>query len=220
MTGPTIRDGASRGGQSHDYRVLARVRHFDGGMFSVYTDEVVMPGGRVAARDYMRHVGAVGVVALDDRGRVVLIQQYRHPLGVAIWELPAGLVDVPGEDLAAAARRELAEEVDLTAARLDLLLDLHTTEMIRIFLARDLAEVPAPGRHARHDEEADLRVVRLDLDEAVSMVLAGTITNAACVAGVLATARARDREWTPLRPADAPQSRPHPPAVRPAGRTG
>ncbi|MGW0436742.1 NUDIX domain-containing protein [Micromonospora sp. NPDC003197] len=193
----------------HTYQVRSRQERFAGAVFSVVSDEVTMPGGGVATRDYARHVGAVGVVALDDEGRVVLIRQYRHPVGRAIWELPAGLVDVAAEPLPAVALRELAEEVDLTAGRIDLLVDLHTSpgwsnEVIRIFLARDLAEVPAEQRHVRRDEEADLEVVRVDLDQAVTMALAGEITNSACVAGVLAAARARDEGFAALRVADAP----------------
>ncbi|MEV4629553.1 NUDIX hydrolase [Micromonospora sp. NPDC049523] len=194
---------------AHRYEVRSRTERYAGRIFSVVTDEVTMPGGGVAPRDYVRHVGAVGVVALDDEGRVVLIRQYRHPIGRMLWELPAGLVDVAGEALPAAALRELGEEVDLDAGRVDLLVDLHTspgasTELIRIFLARQLTELPAADRHERRDEEADLEVVRVDLDRAVEMALAGEITNAACVAGVLAAARARDAGWAPLRPADAP----------------
>ncbi|MFB9238698.1 NUDIX domain-containing protein [Plantactinospora siamensis] len=194
----------------HRYEVRTRTERFQGRIFSVVTDEVTMPGGGVAARDYVRHVGAVGVVALDERGRVALIRQYRHPVGRILWELPAGLVDVAGEDLAAAARRELAEEADLVAARLDTLVDLHTSpgfsdEAIRIFLARDLTEVPPGQRHDRRDEEAELAVCWLPVDEAVAMALAGEITNAAAVAGVLAAARARDAGWVPLRPLDAPR---------------
>nr|MDT0661904.1 NUDIX hydrolase [Micromonospora sp. DSM 115978] len=211
-------------GSEGAYRVLSRTRQFDGAMFSIFTDQVTMPGGRVAGRDYMVHVGAVGVVALDDRDRVVLVRQYRHPLGGPIWELPAGLIDVAGEDLPAAALRELAEEADLTAGRIDLLVDLHTTpgcsnELIRIFLARDLAEVPTDLRYQRRDEEADMEVTRIDLDTAVGMALAGQITNAACVCGLLAAARARDAGWTPLRPADTPLARPAPPPA-PVAATG
>ncbi|MBO4208311.1 NUDIX domain-containing protein [Micromonospora echinofusca] len=195
----------------HDYQVIARVERYAGPLFSVVTDEVTMPGGGTAARDYIRHTGAVGVVALDDAGRVVLLRQYRHPLGRRIWELPAGLTDIQGEGLAEAAARELAEETDLTAGRWDVLVDLHTspgcsTELVRVFLARDLGEVPAADRHDRHGEEADLSLHRVDLDEAVARVLTGEITNAICVAGLLAAARARDAGWTGLRPADAPVS--------------
>lgn len=203
MSAPTAGGGRA-------YAVRSRQERFRGTVFSVFTDQVTMPdSGRVAARDYIRHVGAVGVVALNERDQVIMIRQYRHPLGQVIWELPAGLVDVTGEDLPAAALRELAEEADLTAGRLDTLVDLHTSpgysnELIRVFLARQLAPVPVEQRHQRHDEEADLVAEWLDLDEAVRLALAGQVTNAAAVAGLLAAARARDAGWSPLRPADAP----------------
>ncbi|MBB5825775.1 NUDIX domain-containing protein [Micromonospora carbonacea] len=196
----------------HRYEVTGRRERYAGRIFSVVTDEVTMPGGGAAVRDYVRHVGAVAVVALDDAGQVVLIRQYRHPVGRHLWELPAGLIDVSGEDLADTAARELAEEADLTAGTIDVLVDLHSSpgfsnEVIRVFLARDLAEVPAGQRHERSEEEADLQVVRVDLDEAVRMVLAGEITNASAVAGLLAAARARDAGWSALRRPDAPLPR-------------
>ncbi|MEU8391980.1 NUDIX hydrolase [Micromonospora sp. NPDC048842] len=196
----------------HRYEVRSREERYRGRIFDVVTEEVTMPGGGTGLRDLVRHVGAVAVVALDDAGQVVLIRQYRHPVGRHLWELPAGLMDVSGEELPVAALRELAEEADLTAARVDVLVDLHsspgfTNEIVRVFLARDLADVPADERHERHDEEADLQVVRIDLDEAVAMVLAGEITNASAVAGLLAAARARDTGFTSLRRADAPLPR-------------
>lgn len=189
------------------FRVRGSVERFAGNMFSVVTDQVEMPDGVVAARDYMRHIGSVGVVPLDADGRVVLVRQYRHPVRRPLWELPAGLVDISGESLPDVAVRELAEETDLAAGRLDLLIDLHTSpgcsdERIRIFLARDLS--PAPHAHAREHEEATMTVSRFPLDDAVGMVFGGEITNAAAVAGVLATARARDAAWAVLRPVDAP----------------
>ncbi|MET7879801.1 NUDIX hydrolase [Micromonospora profundi] len=196
----------------HRYEVRSRDEHYRGRIFDVVTDEVTMPGGGTALRDIVRHVGAVAVVALDDAGQVVLIRQYRHPVGRHLWELPAGLMDVSGEELPAAALRELAEEADLTAARIDVLVDLHsspgfTNELVRVYLARELADVPANERHERRDEEADLQIVRMDLDEAVGMVLAGEITNASAVAGLLAAARARDTGFSALRRADTPLPR-------------
>ncbi|WP_229076026.1 NUDIX domain-containing protein [Actinoplanes sp. DH11] len=183
---------------------LSRTERFRGAIFSVYTDEVSMSDGSSAARDVVENYGAVVVVALDEQDRVVLIKQYRHAVGAHLWELPAGLCDVEGEDPAEAAARELAEEVDLTAGRMERLVDLHASpgfsnEFVLVYLARDLAPVPSADRHLRTAEEADLEVRRVDLDAAVEMVFRGEITNAAAVAGLLAAARARDSGWSVLR---------------------
>jgi 8-oxo-dGDP phosphatase len=196
----------------HAFAVHHRVERFAGPMFRVVTDRVAMPDGEIAERDYLRHVGAVAVVPYHEAAdEVVLVRQYRHPVGAPMWELPAGLVDVAGESLAEVAVRELAEEADLICARLDLLLDLHPTpgcsdERIRIFLGRDLR--PAPQPYPRRHEEAAMVVARIPLAQAVEMVFNGEVTNGAAVAGVLATARARDAGWAPLRAAG-----PVPPAV-------
>ncbi|GAA4470245.1 NUDIX domain-containing protein [Phytohabitans houttuyneae] len=177
---------------AHTYEVRAQHERYRGPVFRVVTDEVLMPGGTVVERDYLQHVGAVGVVAVDGDGQVVLIRQYRHAVRNHIWEIPAGLADVPGEPAPEVAARELAEETDLAAGRLDHLLDLHTTpgcsnERIRLFLARDLRPAPASG-FERHDEEAELQVRRFPLAEAMSMALAGEITNGPTVAGIFAAA--------------------------------
>jgi len=191
------------------HETLSRTERYAGPIFTVYSDQVTMSGGGTVKRDVVVNKNAVVVVALDDVDRVVLIEQYRHAVGERLWELPAGLRDVEGEEPARTAARELAEEADLRAARFDLLVDLHTSpgfsaETVRIFLARELTPVPEDERHERTDEEADIRIVWRDLDEAVAMVLRGEITNAAAVAGLLAAARARDDGWATLRPADTP----------------
>lgn len=188
----------------YGFRVVERSEPFVGRVFRVRSDEIETPAGERTRRDYLVHVGAVGVVALDEREQVVLVRQYRHAVGGELWELPAGLVDVPGETLPEVALRELAEETDLIAGRLDLLIDLHPSpgvsdERIRIFLAQDLA--PAPHPHHRVHEEATMTVSRFPLDQAVGMIFDGQITNGAAVAGLLATAHARDLAWAPLRPA-------------------
>jgi ADP-ribose pyrophosphatase len=192
------------------HETVSRTERYAGPIFTVYSDQVTMSGGGTAGRDVVVNKNAVVVVALDDVDRVVLIKQYRHAVGGRLWELPAGLRDVDGEDLVRTAARELAEEADLHAARFDLLVDLHTSpgfsaETVRIFLARELTPVPEQERHERQEEEADIEIVWRDLDEAVAMVLRGEITNAAAVAGLLAAARAREDGWATLRPADTPK---------------
>ncbi|WP_433719635.1 NUDIX domain-containing protein [Actinoplanes sp. CA-051413] len=191
------------------HETLSRTERYAGPIFTVYSDEVTMSGGGTAGRDVVVNKNAVVVVALDDVDRVVLIKQYRHAVGKRLWELPAGLCDVEGEDLVVTAARELAEEADLNAGRFDLLVDLHpspgfSAEKVRIFLARELTPVPEDQRHERTDEEADIEIVWRDLDEAVAMVLRGEITNAAAVSGLLAAARAREDGWATLRPTDTP----------------
>jgi 8-oxo-dGTP pyrophosphatase MutT (NUDIX family) len=189
------------------HATVGRTTRYDGPIFQVYTDEVTMADGHTVKRDVVENLGAVGVVALDDENRVVLIRQYRHPVGERLWELPAGLRDVDGEPLVHGAARELAEEADLIAGRYDLLIDLHTSpgfssEVIRLFLARSLTAVPSEDLFERHDEEAELETALFDLDEAVAMIFRGEITNAAAVGGLLAAARARDEGWATLRPVD------------------
>jgi ADP-ribose pyrophosphatase len=168
-----------------------------------------MSDGTIAEREVVHHPGAVGVVAIDDDGQVVLVNQYRHPVRARLDELPAGLLDVDGETALAAARRELAEEAALTATRWDVLVDLHTSpgmsdEAIRIYLARDLHPIPDSERFTPEHEEITLTVRRLPLVEAVERALSGHLTNAAAVAGLLAADRAASTGWTNLRPADVP----------------
>lgn len=185
-------------------RVASRDVHV-GRILALRVDEVRMPGGGTADREIVEHLGAVAVVAMDDDGGVVLIRQYRHPVGERLWELPAGLIDHAGEDPLPAAQRELVEEVGLTAGDWSVLVDVavspgFTDEAVRVYLARDLTEVP---REALGEEEADIVARRVPLAEAVRMVLAGEIVNSSAVAGVLA-AHVVDSGAAPPRRADAP----------------
>jgi 8-oxo-dGDP phosphatase len=191
---------------THDYRVLDHREVFQGAIFTLFTDEVAMPGGGSSRRDYLRHPGSVVIAALDSADRIVLVRQYRHAVGTHLWELPAGLLDVHGEAPVRTAARELAEEVDLVAARWDLLIQVHASpgysnEFSHVFLARDLSPVPEGERAVRTQEEAELVPHWVDLDEAVAMALRAEITVSVDVAAILAAARARDAGWTTLRPA-------------------
>lgn len=164
-------------------------------------------GATELVRDYVDHTGAVAVLALDESGRVLLMHQYRHPIARRDVEIPAGLMDAPGESGLAGAKRELAEEADLAAGRWHLLLDLFlspggSTETMRIFLARDLTQVAHD--FVREDEEAELHPTWVPLDEAVAAALSGRIGNAVTVNAVLAAHAARGLDWSTLRDPEAP----------------
>ena len=171
---------------------------------------IVVEGQEPVVREYTRHPGAVAVVVLrgESGGEEILLErQYRHPVKAELWEIPAGLLDIPGEDPRIAAERELAEEADLVADRWDVLVDYFTspggsTEPLRIFLARDLRA--ADEVFDREDEEATMEYAWVRLDDALTMVLDGRLHNPSAVIGVLATHAARGRGWSGLRPADAP----------------
>jgi len=134
---------------------------------------------------------------------VLLLSQYRHPVRHELWEPPAGLLDVEGEDPVVAAARELAEEADLVAASWWRLTEFFTSpggsdERIVVFLARDLTAVPDADRYQRVDEEATMVPAWVPLDEAVDAVLAGRLHSPTTVSGVLAAAAARARDWSTL----------------------
>jgi 8-oxo-dGTP pyrophosphatase MutT (NUDIX family) len=192
-----------------DFSVESSETVYKGRIMGLRVDEVRMPGGSTATRQVVEHPGAVVILALDDAGQVVLIRQYRHPVGEWLIELPAGLLDVPGEPPWETAARELVEEAGLRAGRWHALVDLRPSpglseEAVRVYLARDLTDVSEEDRHVGSEEETDLGVHRAPLDVAVAAVFTGAIQNSSTVAGLLAAAYARDRDWAPLRPADVP----------------
>ena len=180
-----------------------------GMIWDVVRDRIDLGEAGVVEREYVRHTGAVAVLALDDDDRVLLLRQYRHPVRHELWEPPAGLLDVAGEDPLLAAQRELAEEADLVADEWAVLLDWFSSpggmdEALRCYLARGLSEVPHDERHTREAEEHGMPTRWVPLDEAKDAVLAGRIHNPAAVVSILAAWTARAGGWATLRPADAP----------------
>ncbi|SDG10213.1 ADP-ribose pyrophosphatase [Blastococcus aurantiacus] len=182
---------------AHDYRVLDSETVFDGHVISLRRDTVAMPGGGDSVREVVTHPGAVAVVAVDDEGRVVLLRQYRHPVGRYLWELPAGLRDADGEPPLETAKRELAEEVQLAAERWSLLTTTYSSpgfsdELVLVYLAEGLSDAALPEGFTVEHEELDMTVERVPLADAVQRVFDGDIRNAAAVVGLLAAAQARD----------------------------
>ncbi|MFJ8447448.1 NUDIX domain-containing protein [[Kitasatospora] papulosa] len=192
-----------------EWQVTATVTPFTGNKTSVRTDDVVMPDGSVHSRDYQVHPGSVAVLALDADGRVLVLRQYRHPVRHKLWEIPAGLLDIPGENPLHAAQRELYEEAHVKAEDWRVLADVYTTpggcdEAVRVFLARDLSEAEGE-RFEVAEEEADMEQARVPLEELVRGVVAGDLHNNCLVVGVLAlTAVLAGDGVESLRPADAP----------------
>ncbi len=187
-----------------------------GRVIDVRTDDVVLPDGSTATRDVVVHPGAVGIIALDDADRVLLLQQYRHTVRQLLWEPPAGLLDEAGEDPLVAAQRELFEEAHHRAGQWHVLVDAFTSpgmtdESIRIYLARDVRPADEP-RFEAVEEERDMPLRWVPIGEVVAAVLGGRLHNPIAVMGVLAAARARDAGFAGLRPADAgwPQMSPWP----------
>lgn len=209
MSGPAGVEAALPLDELAPARVTASETVFTGRVWDVVRETADLGEAGRVVREYQRHPGAVGVLALDGHDRVLLLRQYRHPVGSHLWELPAGLLDVPGEPPAGAAARELAEEGDLRAGSWHVLLDWFNSpggsdEAFRLFLARDLAPVPEAERHVRAEEEAAMVPLWVDLDDAVEAVLAGRLHNPSAVTGILAAHAARAAGWRSLRPADAP----------------
>lgn len=209
MTGPRADGEAPLIDTVVEREVVSSTPRFHGLVLALRTDVVDLGDGQRVTRDVVVHPGAVGILALDEDERVLLIQQYRHPVGRLLWEPPAGLLDVDGESALAAAQRELLEEAGLRALRWDVLLDYYNspggnTESFRCYLARGLSPVEEHELHEGEGEERDMPVRWVDLDEARDLVLSGRLHNPTAVSGILAAWAGRATGWSQLRPAGAP----------------
>ena len=162
--------------------------------FAVRRDVVSLPGhdeefGRVV----VEHPGAVVVLAIDEDDRALVLRQYRHPIGRRMVELPAGLLDVPGEDPLVAAQRELLEEAALEAGHWTHLSSMHTSpgisaELIEIYLAQGLRAVPDRGGFEPEHEEADMTAHWVAFDDLLDAVLDRRLTDGPLAVAVLAHA--------------------------------
>lgn len=170
------------------FRHLETQEIYRGHVIEVQRVSFAAPDGTEMIRDVVRHPGAVAVVPLLESGEVVLVRQFRAPLGTDLLEIPAGKLDVVGEDLAAAAQRELGEEVGLYAANLEPLVRFHNSvgfsdEESHVFLATGLTEVP---RDRQGPEELNMVEVRMALTDTKRAIAAGEITDAKTVLGLMA----------------------------------
>ena len=148
---------------------------FQGNIVHLIRDDILLPNGKPATREVIRHIGAVAVVPLTDDGKVIVEQQFRYPIDRVTTEIPAGKLDSPDEDRLSAAKRELEEETGYTADRWTLLGDFCPTaaycdEIITIYLAQGLKK---GQRHL--DEDEFLNVREVPLGDLVEDIIAGRI---------------------------------------------
>ena len=198
--GPRLRD------VNEQWEVVGDPSYAPGVFVTLRTDQVRMPDEELAQRDVVEHPGAVAIVALDDDGQVLLIRHYRHPAGHLLWEIPAGIRDVPGEPPRATAERELLEEAGYRASDWRELADFFSspgilTERIQVFLARGLSWVPESerGGHAPEHEEAHLLVRWVPLHQAIRLFLAGDLHNGVTAVGILSAYAVQQDGFAALR---------------------
>ncbi len=191
-----------------DCSVVRSEQILTGLVWDLRRDSVELVDGQTVVREFVVHTGAVAVLALDSLDRVLLIRQDRHPVGMALWEPIAGLLDVPGEEPWVGAARELLEEAGVIAARWDVLVDVETSpggssETIRCYLARDLSAAPG-GRPPGSGEERTMPHTWVPLEVAAAGILSGRLTAPLTASGVLAALAARALSWSTLRAFDCP----------------
>lgn len=153
-------------------------------------DTVRLPNGKLATREYMSHPGAVGVVPFLDKETVVMVRQYRHPVGEVTLELPAGKID-PRESILTCVKRELAEETGFSARKITPLIRYWPTpsfadEVLHLFVATGLM-----AGSVNTDEDEFLEVVHLPFKKAVELVRQGKILDSKTVIGLLSCAVSR-----------------------------
>ena len=165
-------------------------------------------GGETVRREITLHPGAVSVMCVNDAKQLLLLRQYRHPVGGYLFEPPAGLMDVSGETPLAAAKRELQEEAGLQAGRWNVLIDYHnspggSTEAHRIYLARDLSEHPLGKSGGDGAEENEMTQVWIGIEQAEELAAEGAFTNPAALIGIFALSYAYRNEWSTLQSGEA-----------------
>lgn len=158
---------------------------YDGTLLHVRRDTVRLPNGKNGVREWIHHPGAAAVLPLLPSGDVILVRQYRYPIGKVTLEIPAGKLDAEGEDPLHCARRELSEETGYTAKQYDKLTTIATTvgfsnEYIHLYLAYDLS---VGEQHT--DEDEFVNVIQMPYSEALNMAKIGEIIDSKTIIALM-----------------------------------
>ncbi len=162
---------------------------YQGRIVNVRSDEVRMPSGESAYREVVEHPGAVAVIAETADNKLIMVEQYRYPVGEVLLEIPAGKLDA-GESPERCARREMLEETGYEAGKITLLTKYYTTagfsnELIYLYKAEELTFKAAPAGDP--DEEENLITVLLTREEALEKIKSGDIKDSKTIIAVLFT---------------------------------
>lgn len=169
-------------------KTLDRERIFKGHILDVVIDTIQLPNGKAVKREMVLHPGAAAIVPFDEEGNVYLIEQYRHPVGDYILEIPAGTLE-EGEDPADCASRELEEEIGYKAKEMNHLMSIYpavgfSTERIEIYIAKGLIK-----SEQNLDEDEFVEVKKMTLDEALELIDNNKIVDSKSICGLLKAAK-------------------------------
>ncbi len=170
-------------------KMLKSETKYRGRIINVKLDEVELPSGNKSHREVVEHPGAVAVIAENDEGRLVLVQQFRYPTGETLLEIPAGKLE-PGEPPEECARREMIEETGYRIGKIELLSRIYTTpgfcnEVIYIYRGHDLQYIGTPEGSGDADEEENLMPVLIHKQEAITKIKSGEINDAKTIMAIL-----------------------------------
>jgi len=167
------------------YETISTKQVFNGKILDVKVDTIMLPNGKTALREVITQAGAAAILPVDSNGNVILVQQYRHPIGAMAWEIPAGMMD-DGEDPLVCAAREMEEETGYKSDNITRMFSMYpkigcSNSIVHIYKAENLYE-----GSQNLDPEEFIEVAKFPIKKAAEMIFSGKIIDAKTIAAVMA----------------------------------